>query len=352
MTHQWNIASTLYIRKALMFSADQISAIYKELLSESSLESGRARRRLDFGGPFEIWASVLYPSKNIAIELGPFRQDWLPSDWAARSMKGFKIHVESSESKAGAPFMLLLELQQQTYEEVFSIFSSSLSASTTPDMTVRDAARKCWDTLERWRSFFSNQKESLGRNEQIGLAGELWAIYKLAKNGLDFDYILESWTGSLKTDQDFQFKASALEVKTTTTVESNRIKINSARQLDATGIKRLFLAYISLDERNKGGFTLPSIIDTLRNHASTTSRIRLEELLTQSGYFEKHRPIYESKGYTERSMIFFLVEPGFPRILESDLPSGVLGINYDISLSACEPYRTTIDSVCNWIGEE
>lgn len=337
-----------------MLSADQIKATYGELKDELHLDSGRARRRLDFGGAFEIWASVLYPSKHLGIELGPFRQDWLPADWATRSMKGFQTHIESDGAKAGAPFRLVLELQDMAYEEVFCVFAASIAGSAGSGMATRDAARKCWGTLERWRNFFAEKRDCLGRKEQIGLFGELWIISKLADDGLELMSLLDSWTGALRTDQDFQFKSASLEVKTTTAVESDRVKIASARQLDDTGIDLLVLTRVSLDERQNGGISLPKLIDELKDRAgklSAGSQIIFEERLAQAGYAEEHRPIYETKGYSERSVDFFMVGRGFPRILESELPSGIVGITYDISMASCEPFRVTKGEVCQRLGE-
>ena len=71
-----------------------------------------------------------------------------------------------------------------------------------------------------------------------------------------------------------------------------------------------------------------------------------EERLAQAGYAEEHRPAYEAKGYSERMVDFFAVGHGFPRILESELPSGVLGITYDISMASCEAFRVTKGEVC------
>lgn len=336
-----------------MLSADQISAIYRELQSEARLESGRARRRLDFGGAFEVWASVLYPSKHFGIELGPFRQDWLPADWAARSMKGFQTHIESEGQKAGASFRLVLELKDIGYEEVFSVFAASMAGAVGRGTAARDAARKCWDILERWRNFFAEKRDSLGREAQIGLFGELWMIRRLVEDGLELMPLLNCWTGALRTDQDFQFKAAALEVKTTTAVESDRIKISSARQLDDTGTELLILARVSLDERQNGGVSLPMLIDDLKSQASSLSawvRIMFEERLVQAGYVEEHRSIYENRGYSERSIDFFVVCHGFPRVIESDLPSGVVGITYDISMASCEPFRVARAEICQRLG--
>lgn len=336
-----------------MLSSDQIRAVYSELLTETHLDSGRARRRLDFGGPFEIWASVLYPSQHLGIELGPFRQDWLPLDWSSRSMKGFQFHIESDGSNAGSSFRLVLELQDIGYEEVFSVFAASMAAATDRVLPARDAAKRCWDTLDRWRSFFAEKRDSLGREEQIGLFGELWIISKLTENGLEMMPLLNAWTGALRTDQDFQLMRAALEVKTTTSVESDRVKIASARQLDDTGMEMLVLARVSLDERQNGGVSLPTLVDTLKEQArreSAGAQILFEDRLAHAGYKNEHRLSYEPKGYSERSVDFFVIDQGFPRLLESDLPPGVVSIAYDISIASCEAFKVTIGEVSQRIG--
>src|SRR5690606_5056507 len=102
-----------------------------------------------------------------------------------------------------------------------------------------------------------------------------------------------------------------------------------------------------------GGTSLPELVDEVRERSgelSAGAQIIFEERLTQAGYAEEHRPIYEAKGYSERSTDFFVVERGFPRIMESDLPSGIVGIKYDISMAYCEPFRISTEDACERIG--
>jgi hypothetical protein len=63
------------------------------------------------------------------------------------------------------------------------------------------------------------------------------------------------------------------------------------------------------------------------------------DLLFQRGWFDEHAPRYESHRLTLREEFSFLVEPGFPRLVESNLPNGVGDVNYALSLSACKAFQ-------------
>ncbi|MEQ1678566.1 MAG: PD-(D/E)XK motif protein, partial [Chitinophagaceae bacterium] len=79
------------------------------------------------------------------------------------------------------------------------------------------------------------------------------------------DYIqcLKAWTGPSKAIQDFQFGRWALEVKTTSGKNHQKIYVSSERQLDDSLIPAIFLYHLSLDIRNGNGETLNALIDSI-----------------------------------------------------------------------------------------
>ena len=59
------------------------------------------------------------------------------------------------------------------------------------------------------------------------------------------------------------------------------------------------------------------------------------------GYFEKHKPLYDSTGYFIRQDLFYKVEKEFPRIEESDIRKGVGDVKYTIIVSQCSKFIKT-----------
>jgi hypothetical protein len=59
--------------------------------------------------------------------------------------------------------------------------------------------------------------------------------------------------------------------------------------------------------------------------------------LVEGGYLDAHAPRYSS-AYEQRSLRWFRVREGFPRITESMLPDGIGDATYTLSLAACKEF--------------
>jgi hypothetical protein len=144
-----------------------------------------------------------------------------------------------------------------------------------------------------------------------------------------------------------------VEVKTTTAKQPQSVRVTSERQLDMSGIPALFLHVVVLDEREVdtdhpvAGESLPDIVLALRQKFQTTAAAAevFEDRLLDVGYLEADAPRYENRRFTLRREHTFRVRPGFPRLVESILPSGVGDVSYALSLAACEPFTTSVDDM-------
>ena len=88
---------------------------------------------------------------------------------------------------------------------------------------------------------------------------------------------------------------------------------------------------------------MPEMVASIRDilsKAPPTTRLFDDKLLDE-GYMDAHAELYRS-GYAFRSVRVYRVRPGFPRILESDLKSGVGDVSYSVVLSACEPFKSDL----------
>lgn len=128
-------------------------------------------------------------------------------------------------------------------------------------------------------------------------------------------------------------------MKGTAAKQHQVLRVVSERQLDDTGVEKLFLFHLSLDTHLDAGQTLPVLIDEIREALRGTGAAPIfEERLFEAGYLDAHRHVYENPGYTMRESNFFLVANGFPRIVEADLRRGVGDVHYSVAVAECKHF--------------
>jgi hypothetical protein len=194
--------------------------------------------------------------------------------------------------------------------------------------------------LTRWQKFLSASFDGLSEKGQRGLWGELHFLREHLLPTIGAAAI-NSWKGGERAHQDFQFKSSAVEVKTTLGKKPQVVRITSERQLDDSEWAALFLNVIALDVRDGSGETLPQMVASLRAKlvVDTAAREQFEDELLTIGYLDVHAARYADRGYTVRAVGFFRVGPKFPSLVEADMPVGVGDTNYALSVAACEPFK-------------
>jgi hypothetical protein len=200
--------------------------------------------------------------------------------------------------------------------------------------------------LNEWKVFFEKeQNEILSISSQKGLVGELHFLRDYLFQKYSFTESLYYWTGSDKTNHDFQIKNIAVEVKTTSSKQHKKFVISSERQLDSTGLEHLYVSLFALNlHNNMPERTLPKLIDEIYTHLHEDpfATFQLQIKLAKYGYNEIHAEKYTT-GFSLFEMRFFEVVEGFPRLLQGNLPDGVGDLKYSIVVSACTPFEIVND---------
>jgi len=196
--------------------------------------------------------------------------------------------------------------------------------------------------LNEWEIFFEKQEnEILSIARQKGLIGELHFLKNYLFQKYSFTESLLFWTGSDRTNHDFQILSNAVEVKTTASKQHKKFVISSERQLDSTGLEHLYLSLISLNlHNNMPERTLSALIreiyTLLQEDAFATFQFQIK--LAKYGYNEAHAEKYTT-GFSLFEMNFFEVIEGFPRLLQGSLPDGVGDLKYSVMVAACTPFE-------------
>jgi hypothetical protein len=131
-----------------------------------------------------------------------------------------------------------------------------------------------------------------------------------------------------------------MEIKTTRGNLPQTIKISSARQLQGDTVARLFLVRIALDSQPSVGVSLTEMVTQIGSSLAGNSlfAMNFRDKLAEVGYHDEHAKLYEEPKYQIRSVVFYDVRDGFPRIQEKDLPVGIGELSYEIETSACAGY--------------
>ncbi|MFK5915641.1 MAG: PD-(D/E)XK motif protein [Woeseiaceae bacterium] len=327
---------------------ESIKSIFDELLKTKGSASQRVHKRIDLTAPIKIHAACVFPNKNLMLEIGPIKNAWLPQGFKKPRIKGISVALKLLEKTPESDVVLLLELQQIEAIDVFSVFVTrvceELDFISKPELAVKAVIA----LIEKWKEFFAGGSDILSDERQTGLYGELYLLHYFMISGLNLGKTIKAWTGSKKTSQDYEFGSVAVEVKSSSAVDSSRVNITNSRQLDDTGLIHLFLSRVLLDARQGEEQTLPVLIDTLRMNiqkSSPEASLDFEEKLLAAGYQDKHKEQYSNRTYSERELVFYMVIDGFPRILVQNLPEGITKVSYEIALDACQEFKIDNEKV-------
>jgi hypothetical protein len=190
--------------------------------------------------------------------------------------------------------------------------------------------------LAGWKRFFQRGSGSgLSREEYVGLYGELSLIEDGLKRGIQSLALLEAWKAPGGSNQDFHFGTTAVEVKTVTGNDVNRLRIANLRQLDDTGLNDLLLRRYAFDLREQAGVSLPSLLEGIVGSfelAAAGSGELLLNRLREYGYVREMNHELDRMGFTKRLVDTYKVSARFPRIIESTVQIGVIDVSYSIDL--------------------
>ena len=289
---------------------------------------------------FDFLLGVQVPdnSRMLLIRIG---RENVINQWSLPRSKGFEVRQIVLPEDRGRYATIQLILNDRRYQDIFSRLTEDVAASCSREPSEKAMLQALFQRLAMWQQFLDRYgAEGLSLAAQRGLYGELRFLHDYLIPGVGAVQAVTAWTGPRKTQQDYQISGIALEVKTSTAKQHQKVPVASEQQLDDTGLAALYLYHLSLREMHDGGETLPGIIDVIRDELSghpATSTL-FEDLLILAGYLDEHRDRYEDTGYADRIGQAFHVREGFPRITERVLSNGVGDVQYSVSLAACAPF--------------
>lgn len=261
----------------------------------------------------------------------------LAGDFQARfaqekfSVKG--MHIDLRQDTSQNCQNLVLTLERQVDSDLFHTLCNSLAASLRQVTLPEVALSVTLQHLKRWRIFLMGQNAHLlSAQEYRGLFAELIFLERLLEVSSVPAHAINAWTGPSGVHQDFIFSGRAVEVKSLSSSDRSSVRISSENQLETIEDTLYLVCFLLVEsQENAMGMSLNDLVgkiaDTLKDKDILAS---FEAKLADYGYIPL--PDYDSPKFFVSNVQAYLVCDGFPKLVRSGLPAGIVHVNYQIEL--------------------
>lgn len=325
---------------------ERIKQIWSQLESKKVTIPGLVKIRYSESNECDVFLGIKAPELNrMLIIRTPFN---LGKEFDFKyEFRGVRFEKIYDPDDSG--FLLLnLILVDNLLRDIYDTLVYDVISSIIQESDIKAILKIYTNRLTKWQNLFERYKQQgLTDEEQRGLYGELFLLRKMLKNNRDYKTVITSWIGPENQVRDFQFGNWSIEVKTTHGNNHQKVFISSERQLDITNVDDLILYHISLDVRQQTGETLNDIVEELYLilESDLESLNLFRNKITEAGFFNHHRNLYEGIGYFIRQDLFYKVGGNFPRIEEGEIRDGVGDVSYSIIISQCDQYKLSEQDV-------
>jgi hypothetical protein len=329
---------------------------WENVSAESPAGPGCYYRRLSGAGGWPAHVAVTLPGSVRALILEADKRE-LRRHRFAEEARGFKIDVIPDEFGRNDRASLRIAENTGSGREIFPVFCADIATHWLSSADIGAALEDLEKRLQKWKRFFQRGRgEGLSREDYIGLFGELCFFRRCMDAGVDVGRLVGAWNGPVSANQDFTFGPVAVEVKTATGNNPQIVHISNVRQLDGTGLSRLFLCHQVFDFREASGMTLVDLVLHLRRELEDISPMvaaAFGDKLLEAGFVDTQVGEFAQWGFTERPLgAVFDVQDGFPRLLENAVPHGIASLTYDLDLSAASAFVCRAEDVWEEIAQD
>ncbi len=235
---------------------------------------------------------------------------------------------------------LVLTLEKQVDRDLFEGLCRTLASALEHASDSASALAVALAHIRRWKTFLSGRGgQHLSAEEVRGLFAELTFLLELMDHMPSTGAAIEAWLGPERSHQDFIFGNTAVEIKSLSGTERSTVRISSEDQLESLN-DALFLRIYRLSNfpEAPGARSLNDIVNSVL--ALITDAEALEDFdrkLLIHGY--ALLPEYDEPRFVVCDVHSYSVEEGFPRLLRSQLLTGITKVTYEIRLEAVAGYE-------------
>ena len=234
---------------------------------------------------------------------------------------------------------LVLALERQVDRDLFEGLCRTLASSLEHATDSASSLAVSLAHIRRWKTFLSGRSQHLSIEEVRGLFAEIVFLTELIDRQMSSSDAVEAWLGPERSHQDFIFGNTAVEVKSLSGAERSSVRISSEDQLESLN-DALFLRVYRLSSLADaaGARSLNEIVTAVQARLGEADAVEaFDRKLVAHGYAPL--PDYDEPRFVVSDVRSYRVGDGFPRLMRSQLPTGIANVAYDIRLETITPYE-------------
>lgn len=252
-------------------------------------------------------------------------------------LKGVKTDIRLNHDTEECFFILCLQHKEDF--DIFHRLCTDLIERTKDIKSHKEAFSIIHNRLKRWRKFLSKKIRFLLTDQEVhGLYAELEFLHTCISITGNHLIIIEGWKGPLGGPHDFIFGDYAIEIKSVSGSQKDKVRISSENQL-LTHLERLYLQIFFLAEFHdcKKGLSLNAMVNQVRDKINDADhRDLFDSKLHETGYLELKE--YDAPCYKVTHQKTFEVKEYFPRITPDLLSEGLTNVSYDLDLNSLSDF--------------
>ena len=251
------------------------------------------------------------------------------------------VHGIDVDLRGGEPGQqrLVLTLEKQVDRDLFEGLCRTLASALERATNSASSLAVALAHIRRWKTFLSGRSQHLSAEEVRGLFAELTFLLELIERQASTTAAVEAWLGPEKSHQDFIFGNTAAEVKSLSGTERSTVRISSEDQLESLN-DELFLRIYRLSSLPDatGAQSLNEIVSAVQTRLGEAEAVEaFDRKLVAHGYAPL--PDYDGPRLVVSDVHSYRVGDGFPRLMRSQLPTGIGRVAYDIRLETIAPFE-------------
>lgn len=234
---------------------------------------------------------------------------------------------------------LVLALERHVDRDLFEGLCHTLASSLEHATDSASSLLVSLAHIRRWKTFLSGRSQHLSAEEVRGLFAEIVFLLELINGQISSKAAVEAWLGPDRSHQDFIFGNTAVEIKSLSGVERSSVHISSEDQLESLN-DALFLRIYRLSSLSNaaGALSLNEIVNAVQGQLDDADAVEaFDRKLLAHGYAPL--PEYDEPHFVISDVRSYSVCDSFPRLMRSQVPTGIAGVAYDIRLEAIAPYE-------------
>ncbi len=262
-----------------------------------------------------------------------YRQNVVPMKGLGVDLRGGLLHGQQH---------LILTLEKQTDRDLFESLCRTLVSTLKNASDSASSLAIALAHLHRWKSFMAGRSQQMSPEKIRGLFGEIVFLLELLEQETLRDIAIKSWLGPEMYHQDFIYGNTAVEIKSTSGIEKSSIRISSEDQLESVN-DHLFLRIYRLSNLadSKSAQSLNDVIEKVYSKLDDTDAF--DEKLATHGYTPL--AVYDQPRFVVSECRNYKVENAFPRLIRSNISTGLMNVVYDIRLESIASFECDREQV-------